>query len=563
MDNKKNSRSDEAEDFAYEDYDDYSGDMKFEDSGEYDRFEEYVPKKPVELFFSDSDTESYIDSILNEYGSGTRRSSKKRDRAPETEEIPVPEDEAVPELEQAYTPTPAPVPDAVPETEKATAPEEPPAVRVRTDPDAGHAYEPPVGDHTTKLEVPKGVLEVIDLLKAHTYTCYLVGDCVNMLVLGERVMDFDIACNAAMERIIAICEDRFKVREDLVERGELIIINGGMGISVAPYRSRIDGSGKPIYCKTIDEDLRRRTFTAETVAYNPDSGIYDQFGGLACITAEKTILRAIDEEKFEAMEYEQARLKRKPKEEPKKLVIEAIRENPECILTAMQKYARGEAEISTYTLRNINANPELIDMMLPSEISRYFRRILLGRRAGEALTAFREIVCRVFPVLRQQTDFDQKSRYHDTTLYEHTARAVGCGFPDYAVRLALLLHDIGKPDCAAARGEYMTFYGHSERGVMLARDVFENYEADDDTISKVLFMIAHHDDHISPENVTDFTEAFGATNTRLLLLMQSANVRAKSADPVNERVSASLRQMADSLTAPAPPPPRPRGRRQA
>ena len=304
----------------------------------------------------------------------------------------------------------------------------------------------------------------------------------------------------------------------------------------------------------IDEDLRRRTFTSETVAYNPDSGIYDQFGGLRCITAEKTILCAIDEERFEELEHEQANRKKKPKEAPKKIVIDAIRENPECILIAMQKYARGEAEISPYTLRNINENAELTDMMLPSEISRYFRRIITGRRIGEALVAFREVVLRLFPVLRQQIDFDQKSDYQEYTLYEHTAKAVGYGFPDYAVRLALLLHGIGKPDCAADRGDYNTYYGHSERGVMLARDAFEEYDAEDGIVDRVLFLIAHHDDHISPDNITDFITAFGAENTRLLLLMQSANIRAKSSDPVNERVSNSLRQLADNINSYAPPP---------
>ena len=536
MENKK-KKSDPL-DLAYDDYEDHIDTSLYGNDNEYDEYDviadEYASKK---LLFSEQDpNEDYLDSILNEYG-GRRSPALNRETPeparkkpdPEPEEMPKPEDKAAPE-----PPKPAPEP------RERTFKERP--------------YEQPVGDHTTKLDVPKGVLEVIDLLKAHTYTSYLVGDCVNMLVLGERVMDFDIACNATIERIVAICEDRFKVRQDLLERGELIIINGGMGISVAPYRSRIDGSGKPIYCRTIDEDLRRRTFTSETVAYNPDSGIYDQFGGLRCITAEKTILCAIDEERFEELEHEQANRKKKPKEAPKKIVIDAIRENPECILIAMQKYARGEAEISPYTLRNINENAELTDMMLPSEISRYFRRIITGRRIGEALVAFREVVLRLFPVLRQQIDFDQKSDYQEYTLYEHTAKAVGYGFPDYAVRLALLLHGIGKPDCAADRGDYNTYYGHSERGVMLARDAFEEYDAEDGIVDRVLFLIAHHDDHISPDNITDFITAFGAENTRLLLLMQSANIRAKSSDPVNERVSNSLRQLADNINSYAPPP---------
>lgn len=554
MDNKKKSGSDEPIEFAYEDYEDYIGDSIYEEHGEYpvyDKFDEYDYEggDPDVLFFGDDDPDIALPKkteIPEEYKAGKVEMSHIYEPVP----LPEPEPEPIPIRIPAPEPPvqkkePKKAPEAKPEPE--SDPETAPARSFDERP-----YEPPLGDHKTKLELPRGVLEVIDLLKAHTYTSYLVGDCVNMLVLGERVMDFDIACNAAIERIIAICEDRFKVRADLLERGELIIINGGMGISVAPYRSRIDGSGKPIYCKTIDEDLRRRTFTSETVAYNPDSGIYDKFGGLACITAEKTILRAIDEEKFEALENQLATAKKKPKDAPQKVVIEAIRENPECILTAMQKYARGEAEISPYTLRNINNNPELIDMMLPSEIARYFRRILLGRRITETMTGFREVMCRIFPVLREQIDFDQKSAYQDLTLYEHTAKAVGYGFPDYAVRLALLLHGTGKPDCAADRGDYMTYYGHSERAVMLARDMFEGYDVDEATADKVLFLIAHHDDHISPENITDYIAAFGTEITRLLLMLQSANVRAKSSDPVNERVSATLRQLADNINSYAP-----------
>ena len=510
MDNKKididrlyEEFEEDEEEYGYEDYEEYIEDDIYGDHGEFDDEDD-----DLEEF------DEFYDAPMKVY------EPQKKPEQPERPEQPAPA--AGPAAEQAKPVDTAQLPM--------------------------FSKEPPKGDLTTKLDVPKPVMEIIDLLKAHTYTSYLVGDCVNMMVLGERVMDFDIACNASIDRIIAIFEEKFKVREDLLSRGELIIINGAMGISVAPYRSRIDGSGKPIYCKTIDEDLHRRTFTSEAVAYNPDSGIYDCFKGLSCITAEKTILRAIDEEKYEQLEFEQAKVKSK-KDTPQKVVIEALRENPECILIAMQKHARAEADMSPYTLRNINDNAELIDMMMPSEITRYFRRIILGRRITETLLSFREVVFRIFPPLRPQYGFDQKSEYQEYTLYEHTAKAVGYAFPDYAVRLSLLLHAIGKPDCAADRGDYMTFYGHQERGVMLAKDIFEDdYEADQSLIDRILFLILHHDDHISPENVVEFTEFCGMELTRLLLLMQAANIRAKSSDPVNERVSSTLRQLADNVT---------------
>ena len=109
----------------------------------------------------------------------------------------------------------------------------------------------------------------------------------------------------------------------------------------------------------------------------------------------------------------------------------------------------------------------------------------------------------------------------------------------------------------------MTFYGHSERGVMLVRDVFEkDYEVDDAVAERVMFMIMHHDDHVSPENVVQYTEFCGMEFTRLLLLLQSANIRAKSSDPVNDRVSSTLRQLADNVTTLGSTP-RPQTRRTA
>ena len=503
----------DEEEYGYEDYEEYIEDDIYGDHGEYDEFDD-----------DDDEFDEFVDTppVMpqrppvreNGFGAPKQEMPSVQERTPEKTAIPV---------------------RMIPADEPSAPPVE-------------FSSEPPKGDNTVTLDVPLSVMEIIDILKEHTYTSYLVGECVNMMYLGERVMDFDIACNASLDRIIAIFDERFKTREDLLSRGELIIINGGMGISVAPYRSRIDGNGRPIYCKTIDEDLHRRTFTSETVAYNPYAGIYDPFGGLACISEEKTVLKAIDEEIYERLEDEQSKLKKKVREQAPKVVIPALRDNPETILIAMQKYARGEAELSEYTLKNINDNAELTDMIMPTELSRYFRRIILGRRITDTLLNFKEVIFRIFPVLRAEYDFDQKSDYQEYTLYEHTAKAVGYAFPDYAVRLALLLHSIGKYDCAADRGDYMTYYGHSERGVMLARDVFEDYEADDALKERVLFMIMHHDDRISPENVVRYTEFCGMEYTRLLLLMQSANIRAKSSDPVNERVSSTLRQLADNVT---------------
>lgn len=397
------------------------------------------------------------------------------------------------------------------------------------------------------LELPEQVTEILELLKAHTYTPYLVGDCVNSLILGERTMDFDIACNATVDRIIAIFENKYKIVEDELYKGELIIITGGMGISVAPFRSRFDRNGKPVYCNTIDEDLRRRCFSVNAIAYSPDIGLYDPFGGAECLERDIAILRAIEERRF--CEAQQLPAGKKAKKAPEKAVIPVIRENPRCILEAMLKYSRGEAEISPTTLENMCENPELLDSLSNTEVMASFRDIIMGKRITETLMLFSGVVFYLFPMLREQENYDQRSRHQEYTLFEHTARAVGYAVPDITLRLALLFHGAGKVDCAADRESYISYDGHGERGAMLLRGALSDYGVEAAITGKAEFLILHHDDRINPENKGDFVKRYGTENTRLLLLLQSANVRAKSSEAVNERVSASLRQLAEDTAA--------------
>lgn len=397
--------------------------------------------------------------------------------------------------------------------------------------------------------LPPQVTEIIELLKAHTYTPYLVGDCVKAMLLGEKPMDFDIVCDAEIGRIEKIFDEKYRTRDDLIHKGELIIINGGMGISVAPFRSGFDGNGRPVYCEKLDDDLRRRTFTAEAIAYNDVTGLYDKCGGAKCISKEKLVLKALGEKNFIAASETPIKKKRS-KKEPVITIIPALERNPRAILQAMLKHSAGEAEISPVTLKNMLENPELLDRIEPAELMEWFEKIIMGKNITETLLSFSKIIFYLFPVLKEQENFDQKSSYHEYTLYEHTAKSVGYAVPDLKIRLALLFHGAGKVDCAADRQYFISYDGHTERAIMLTRSALSEYSTANPVIDSICQLIRHHDDKISPENIHEYTKAFGEKLTRDILLLQSANVRAKSSDPVNERVSQSLRQMADETPEP-------------
>lgn len=397
-----------------------------------------------------------------------------------------------------------------------------------------------------RFNLPSQVTEILDLLKAHTYTPYLVGDCVKELLLGGRPMDFDIVCNASLDRIEAIFYEKYRTREDFLYKGELIIISGGMGISVAPFRSNFDSNGRPIYCDNLDDELRRRTFTAEAIAYNHDTGLYDKCNGAKCISPEKITLKALGERSFIAASEMPLKKKKNKKSPP--TVIPALERNPRGILEAMLRFSKGEAEITPVTLKNIQDNPQLLKRIHPTELMEWFEKIIMGKNVTEALLCFKSIVFCLFPVLRQEDGFEQNSAYQEFNLYEHTARAVGFAVPDLKIRMALLFHGVGKVDCAADRTYFTSYNGHEERAVMLTKSALSEFSTANIVIDNICHLIRHHDDKLTPENLRSYVSAMGEDFTRDLLLLQSANVRAKGYDPVNERVSQSLRQLADEIS---------------
>ncbi len=389
------------------------------------------------------------------------------------------------------------------------------------------------------FSVPEQVVEIINALEEHTYEAYLVGDCVRGLLMGEKPLDFDIVTNAEMNRLLAIFEDRYKVNTDYASKGEIIIINGAMGISVSPYRSRIAPDGKPVYCGRLEEDLRRRVYRANAVAYSLSEGIVDPFDGLPDACGENVLLNLI---RYEPRPDTAVKKGRKIKS-----VSNIFGFNPDSVFEAVRRCATENTDVSEYTLEQICENAETIFRMEKEKFHSEFRIMLMGRRVTDALMVFRPVIFTIFPKLAETDGFDQRSAVQEYDLYEHTARAVGYAVPEYAVRLALLFHDIGKIDCLADKGTHYSYDGHAERGAMLTRQILTDLQFPAKLVRQVVFLVLHHDDDINAGNYTAYSAEYGAENTRLLLLTRAADVRAKRSDRRYEQCSLDLRALADEV----------------
>ncbi|MBQ8613689.1 MAG: hypothetical protein IJ416_05685 [Ruminiclostridium sp.] len=392
-----------------------------------------------------------------------------------------------------------------------------------------------------ELSVPSQVAEIIGILKEHTYEAYLVGDCVRLLLKGENCLDFDIITDAEMGRLLAIFEDRFKTNTDYVNKGELIIINGAMGISVSPYRSRMAEDGRPVYCHTPEEDLKRRAFRANAVAYNLTDGIFDPFGGYEELMGENVVLSAI-------VTDEPAQKKAvKGKPEPVSTTFSVFENSPEAMLEAIRRYSTEGVEVSEETLANICENPEIIFRVSREEFQRNFRSIMLGKRVTDTLMQFKEIFFALIPKLRETDGYDQRSIVQEYPLYEHIARSVGYAVPDFTIRTALLFHGIGKPDCAADMGTHISYSGHAVRGSMLTREIMTELEFPAELTRQVSFLVYHHDDDINESNYTSYTAEYGTDNARMMVLMKAADIRAKRSDYDYEQRAGELRFVADEI----------------
>lgn len=389
--------------------------------------------------------------------------------------------------------------------------------------------------------IPPQASEIIAQLKAHTYTAHLAGECVTRLLRGEKPLDIDIITDAQISRILAIFEDKYKLNTDLVSRGEVIVIFGSVGISISPYRSGVLPDGQPLFAQNIDDDLRRRVFSADAVAFHLEDGIYDPFGGAECIKENEIVLRAIGEAETQKLEQDGER----QKNPPPLPVIPAIEQNPELVLRAIERFMQGGVSFGAYTLKNICDHADLFKNL--PEIQRKLPLTLIGKRAYDALMMIAPVLFEFIPKLSEEIDLDQRSQRQEYTLYEHTAKAVSYAIPDETVRLALLFHGIGKYDCEVIRPTHNTYFGHAERSAMLARDILAELGFPKEQCEEVFFLILHHDDEINEQNLTAFTAEHGMQRIKQLLYVQAANLRAKSPARENELEAAALRALADSL----------------
>lgn len=328
---------------------------------------------------------------------------------------------------------------------------------------------------------PPAVTEAIARLEAQGFEAFAVGGCVRDLLLGREPKDWDVATSARPAQTRA-CFSGEHVIETGLKHGTLTVVLDGMPLEITTYR--VDGAysdhrrpDQVVFTQSLREDLARRDLTINAMALHPQKGLFDPFGGRADLQCR--IIRCVGEPE-------------------RRFEEDALR-----ILRCLRFSSVLDFTIESATGKALLKKRALLAHVSPERIARELFAFLCGARVRPLLTQYREVFAVFLPEIRPCFDFNQKNPYHHLDVWEHIALSVENGEPDPVVRLALLLHDVGKPARftldEAGCGH---FYGHPGEGARMAAAALRRLRFDRHTAERVETLVHWHDADLPPEPKT-------------------------------------------------------------
>lgn len=371
-----------------------------------------------------------------------------------------------------------------------------------------------------KPDIPPAVRRVLDVLEGAGYEAWLVGGCVRDWLLGSVPKDYDVTTQATVDKVMAAFKG-FRVIATGAKHGTVTVISDSMPVEVTTYR--IDGSysdgrhpDSVTFSADIRDDLSRRDFTVNAMAYSPRKGYLDLFGGMDDL--ERGVIRCVGDPATRFSE-------------------DALR-----ILRALRFASVTGFTIEPDTARAVREGRGLLEKIAVERITRELFGLLCGEGAEDVLRRFPDVLGQIIPPLRATFGFNQHNPYHDFDVWEHTVRTVGAVPPDSALRLAALLHDIGKPDCFTTdEGGKGHFYGHAARSGEIAEEIFARYiRTDKKTEARVLLLVKSHDEPLIPERriMRRRLARYGVEVLRQLAALNRADIIGQTAVPDADRLAA-------------------------
>ena len=325
------------------------------------------------------------------------------------------------------------------------------------------------------FSLPAAAEQVIERLNAEGYEAYAVGGCVRDMLLGREPKDWDICTSAEpaeVERVFAnvpFC----RIVETGLQHGTVTVVVDHVPYEVTTYRADGDYSDhrhpdSVRFVRNLKEDLARRDFTVNAMAYHPGEGLRDEFGGQEDLS--RRVIRCVGNP------------------------VHRFDEDALRILRALRFASVYAFSIEEETDRAIRLLYDTMSHVAPERIWQEMQKLLCGQGVLDILLSYPEVICSVFPELDASVGFMQHNPYHHFTVYEHLARSTAEVRPETILRLTMLFHDAGKPRAFTVDEKGIGHaYGHAEYSVKLAASAMERLRVDNKTRDKVLLLVRDHD----------------------------------------------------------------------
>lgn len=370
-----------------------------------------------------------------------------------------------------------------------------------------------------KIKLPKAVLEIFSVIKEYGSTAYVVGGSVRDSIIGRPVHDWDICTPVPVTELQAEFEERgYKVIQTGIKHGTITVMVDGVGYEITTFRrdgEYSDGRHPDSVEFTSDlyEDLSRRDFTVNAMAYNDEEGLIDPFNGLLDI--EKRCIRCVGnaEDRFS---------------EDSLRILRAIR-----FASQLGFVPELHTDMSIHGMYK-----NLVNISI-ERINSEFCKIVSSESFCSQMIFYYDVFSYIIPEIKDM-QFPQNNPYHICDVWNHTVRAVrACKSNDLIVKLAVLFHDIGKPHCYQDdENGIRHFKGHGKVSADMTDEIMKRLRFDNDTREKVVQLVYYHNStfEVGEKYVKRWLNKIGEEQFKRLLTLRKADISAQNPIYKEERI---------------------------
>lgn len=363
-----------------------------------------------------------------------------------------------------------------------------------------------------KIELNEDVSYILDTLNKSGFEAFIVGGCVRDSLIKRNLKDWDITTSALPEETIKLFE---KTIPTGIKHGTVTIVLNKENYEVTTYR--IDGEysdnrhpDEVIFTRSLKEDLSRRDFTINSLAYNETEGLIDMFNGMEDL--KNKLIKCVG----------------KP---DKRFNEDALR-----MLRAVRFACQLQFNIEKDTYTAICRNYTLLKNVSSERIRDELNKILMSPVPSRGIRMLQEsnLLKYIIPELNESVGFDQRNPHHDKNVFDHIMAVLDNSTESLAVRLGALFHDIGKPRTFSIDKKGIGhFYGHNIVSAEMSEVILKRLRYDNATIKKVLIIITEHMsayNNMKNKTLKKFINRVGVENLEDLFELQIADSKGHKKD---------------------------------